>query len=163
MVIVKIFQKNIATFVVTEYTVVEVTHVDIGSKIREIRKDKGLSQIEVAQAAHIAINTLRLYESNKRQPRLDLLGKIALALNTTVFELVGSDWRQIDMSGAFDFDDGHKSRDDGHKSRLNAAFNSLNNKGKAVAVERVEELTKIPDYKRAVTPAESTQEPPVDE
>lgn len=43
--------------------------MDIGSKIRNTRKEKGLSQVEVAQAAKIAVNSLRLYESNKRQLR----------------------------------------------------------------------------------------------
>ena len=36
--------------------------------------------------------------------------------------------------------------------RIMAALDKLNDKGQSVAVERVEELTKIPDYQRSETP-----------
>lgn len=58
--------------------------MDIGRRIKELRKNEGLTQIEFADKAGIAVNSLRLYESGKRQPRLDQLGKIASALNVTV-------------------------------------------------------------------------------
>lgn len=42
--------------------------------------------------------------------------------------------------------------------RISAALEKLNDKGQSVAVERVEELTKIPDYQRTAQPPEPTQE-----
>ena len=63
--------------------------MDISSRLRDVRKDKRLSQMEVAQKANIAVNSLRLYESGKRQPRMDQLQKIAAALDVSVSHLIG--------------------------------------------------------------------------
>lgn len=63
--------------------------MDVGSKIRNARKEKGLSQIEVAQAAGIAVNSLRLYEANKRQPRMKQLQAIADTLGVSISYLLG--------------------------------------------------------------------------
>lgn len=63
--------------------------MDIGVRIKEIRKSKGLSQMEVAQKAGIAVNSLRLYEAGKRQPRAEQMCDIASALDTSVGELLG--------------------------------------------------------------------------
>lgn len=70
--------------------------MDIGSKIRNTRKEKGLSQVEVAQAAKIAVNSLRLYESNKRQPRIEQLQAIADALGTDVYAFIDSGFGALD-------------------------------------------------------------------
>lgn len=56
----------------------------LGSVLKKIRKSKGLSQIEVAEAADIAINSLRLYESNKRQPGFKQLVSILAVLGITL-------------------------------------------------------------------------------
>ena len=47
--------------------------MSLGLKLRQIRKEKKLSQIEVAEKANVAVNSIRLYEANKRQPRMDQL------------------------------------------------------------------------------------------
>lgn len=115
--------------------------MDIGQKIKAARKASGFTQDQLAQKSGVATITIRQYEAGKRQPRLEQLGKIAKALNTTTFDLAGPEWGQIDMGGVIDFDEGHKDR-------LKKAFEQLNNIGKSVAVERVEELTKISDYRK---------------
>ena len=51
-----------------------------GDTIREIRIKKGITQIELAEAANIAVNSLRLYEQGKRYPKQATLQKIADAL-----------------------------------------------------------------------------------
>ena len=63
--------------------------MSLGLKLRQIRKEKKLSQIEVAEKANVAVNSIRLYEANKRQPRMDQLQKIASALEIDVAELLG--------------------------------------------------------------------------
>lgn len=62
--------------------------MDIGTKIRMIRKSKGITQIDLAENAGIAVNSLRLYEANKRQPRADQLRAIASALGVSVADLL---------------------------------------------------------------------------
>lgn len=113
--------------------------MDIGKRIKELRKSKGLTQIEFAEKAGIAVNSLRLYESGKRQPRLYQLGKIAKCFGMSVFELAEGDWRSVDMGGIVDFDDSLKKQ-------LDIAFSRLNNKGKSVALGQVLELTEMPEY-----------------
>ena len=62
--------------------------MNIGSRIRSIRKNKGFTQIEVAHKANIAVNSLRNYESNKRQPNMEQLRAIANALDISLSELI---------------------------------------------------------------------------
>lgn len=62
--------------------------MDVGERIRAIRKSKGLTQIEVAEKAGIAVNSLRLYEAGKRMPNLGQIQAIAAALDGDVSYLV---------------------------------------------------------------------------
>lgn len=60
-----------------------------GERIKAIRKKSGLSQIELAEKAGIAVNSLRLYEAGKREPKIDAITKLAGALGVTKQELLG--------------------------------------------------------------------------
>ena len=62
--------------------------MNIGSRIKEVRKHKGLSQAEAAKAAGIAINSLRLYEAGSRQPNIEQLENIAHALGVQLTDLI---------------------------------------------------------------------------
>lgn len=59
-----------------------------GDTIREIRIRKGLTQIELAQAAGIAVNSLRLYEQGKRYPKQAALQRISDALGVSDFSFL---------------------------------------------------------------------------
>ena len=69
--------------------------MEIGARIREIRKMKGMTQIQVADKAKIAVNSLRLYESCKREPNISTLTNIAAALCVPIRSLVPSDEREL--------------------------------------------------------------------
>lgn len=56
-------------------------------KIKEIRVEKGLTQIELARKANISQSYLSELESNKKSPTLRQLCKIADALNVQPDEL----------------------------------------------------------------------------
>lgn len=64
--------------------------MNIGETIRNIRKQKSYTQIEVAERAGIAVNSLRLYESGSRHPTLDNLNKIAKALEVPISDLLSA-------------------------------------------------------------------------
>lgn len=70
--------------------------MNLGEKIKEARKREGLSQIEAAEKSKISVNSLRLYESNRRQPRVETLQNIASALNVPVGELI--DWDKLESN-----------------------------------------------------------------
>lgn len=61
-----------------------------GDQLRTLRKEKGLSQIDLAQKAGVAVNSVRLYEQNKRFPKIDALKKLAAALGEDVYSI--ADW-----------------------------------------------------------------------
>lgn len=60
----------------------------IGERIKQVRKEKGLTQKRLGELSGTSEGTVRQYEIGKRQPRLEQLQRIAFALETTVSELV---------------------------------------------------------------------------
>ena len=61
--------------------------MELGKAIRQERKRQHLTQIELADKAGIAVNSIRLYEAGKRTPRNKQLESIAKALGTTAESL----------------------------------------------------------------------------
>ena len=110
---------------------------EIGRLIREERKKKGLTQISVAQAAGIAVNSLRLYEAGKRKPNIETLIHIAEALDVEPYSIMDFDTAS---ERVFQKINGEL------QERILSAFNSLNDVGQQKAIERVEELAEIPKY-----------------
>ena len=127
--------------------------MDIGLMIREKRKASGLTQARLAELSGVAVITIQQYERGKRQPRLEQLRKIANALGVPVAQLMG--WDED-----YEFRDAPETGHSGQleaikkwaaakgKDKLNQAYESLNEQGQQKAVERVEELTEIPKYKK---------------
>lgn len=171
--------KFIATFVVIGYTTFRfgvIDMIDVGDLIKQRRKKKGLTQIELASKAGISVNSLRLYEAGKRQPKVDQLVKIASALDTDIFSLLSYDKfnllyfihqanSEISSRLKKDYPSNSALYDDLMKEdvffpelrgktdrQLIDAYSSLNEKGREKAVERVEELTEIPKYQKKVEP-----------
>ena len=60
----------------------------IGEKIKKARQEKNITQKELAEQIGCAEITIRQYESNKREPKLEIIKKIATVLNITVLELL---------------------------------------------------------------------------
>lgn len=66
---------------------------DIGKKIAETRKTKGLSQDELAELATLNRVTIARYETGKAEPGAQALNRIADALEVTTDELLGREDR----------------------------------------------------------------------
>ncbi len=58
-------------------------------KVREIRKQKGLYQHELAARARLSVQTVRNVEAGRHEPELPTLRKIAGALGVPLSELLG--------------------------------------------------------------------------
>ena len=56
----------------------------IGQRIKEARKNTGLTQRELAERSGTATGTIQQYELGKRQPRIEQLQRIASALDVDV-------------------------------------------------------------------------------
>lgn len=65
--------------------------MDIGLRIKNARKNAGLTQKSLAEKSGLAEITIRQYETNKREPRNEQIRKIAHALGLTEEELLGLD------------------------------------------------------------------------
>ena len=59
----------------------------LGRRIAFLRKEKGLSQVDLAADADMAKSYLSELELGKRNPSVLVLGRIAAALGTTLEEL----------------------------------------------------------------------------
>lgn len=55
----------------------------IGTRIRESRKSRGLTQKALGELSGIAEPTIRKYESDRLHPKLETLEKLAVPLNVT--------------------------------------------------------------------------------
>ena len=62
--------------------------IDIGKQIKQIRKDKHISQKDFAEILKIPASTLANYENNYRQPRIEILVEMANALGVTINDFV---------------------------------------------------------------------------
>ncbi|MCT4597836.1 MAG: helix-turn-helix transcriptional regulator [Vallitalea sp.] len=61
----------------------------IGNRILKIRKKKNLTQKELAHKVHVTEATISRYENNLREPKGEIINKLAIALNTTTDYLLG--------------------------------------------------------------------------
>ncbi len=59
--------------------------------LRRKRKEKGLTQEQLAQKAGITASSVSNYENHKREPRIRALKQIAKALECSLYDLLGED------------------------------------------------------------------------
>lgn len=63
----------------------------VGKKIREIRKERKISQMELAYSIGMSMNTISYIELGKISSKIDTLNKIANILNVDIFEFFDFD------------------------------------------------------------------------
>jgi transcriptional regulator with XRE-family HTH domain len=73
------------------YNYHEVSALDIGIKIKEFRKSKGLTQQELAEKIGVTAVTVTRYENNSRKPDFVILNEIADALDCKLADLVNAE------------------------------------------------------------------------
>ena len=62
--------------------------MSIGQNLKNLRKEKKLSQKELAELANITERTIYNYEKEKQVPKPRIINKLAMALNVTADTLV---------------------------------------------------------------------------
>ena len=62
--------------------------MNLHAKLVQLRKKKGLTQQQMAEAAGIHLTQIKRYESGASQPSLEALKKIAVALSVTTDSLL---------------------------------------------------------------------------
>lgn len=65
--------------------------MELKDKIAQIRKARGLTQLELSKMTGITKRAIQNYEAGTRTPRLDVITKIAHALDVEVHELMSDE------------------------------------------------------------------------
>lgn len=60
----------------------------LGAVVRQVRLERGLNQEQLAEAAQLHQNTVRLLEQGKRMPSILLLIQVAAGLRVSVADLL---------------------------------------------------------------------------
>lgn len=146
--------------------------MQIGERIKQARKAKGLTQKEVAARAGMADSAIRKYEAGKQIPKIETLSRIADAIGCDMWELAPPS-RAVSY-GAMMADMDHRKwiegwMDEGYtfsgpENDLIFAFSQMNADGQFCAVRLVQDLAQVPKYKkpsgggpRAVDPQENDE------
>lgn len=142
-----------------------VNSLSIGKNIRYLRKQAHLTQKQLATMIGVNEVTIRCYESEKYEPKMDNIYKLVTALNCNINEILDHPFPTPTFSLEELEDLGNGARIVSYapqsikealkkenflsmEERLNSAYLQLNKQGKQKAVEQVEMLTKIPEYRK---------------
>lgn len=132
--------------------------------LKQIRINKGFSQKEIAERLGVSQPSYAQYENGKRNPKLETVRKIADALGVYISDLI-VDWKQYGSSEyAQDIINditqdvissaeeavfsGKEVMRDLKETFIISDFRKLNKEGQDKAIEQVELLTKIPEYRK---------------
>lgn len=115
--------------------------------LKEHRKKHKLSAkfvcdyLKSVDGISISPPTLYGYENGHRKPTPETLLALCdlYSIDNLALEFGFSTVKELDEAEDLEFEKSEK---------LNKAFYSLNEKGQSIAVERIEELAKIPDYQK---------------
>lgn len=58
-------------------------------RVKKVRKEAGLTQKELAQLLQLSIGTIAMWETGKREPKLETMVHLSNTLNTSVDYLLG--------------------------------------------------------------------------
>ena len=134
----------------------------LAERIRRIREEKGMTQKQVASLMGISQQAYGQYESGAREPKPETLGRISAALGESASDLLKYSF-PLDEKKQEDYENrfihGIVSQDSKEfqifervldkmprENDLLCEFSKLNDRGKLTAIERVHELTLIPQY-----------------
>lgn len=108
--------------------------------------NKGVTPVQVRKILGISQSTMASWKSRNLTPNATTLVKLADYFGVSIDSLLTSiteeelSTRAVGSSSIYD--------------RINIALRSLNDEGRQVALDRVEELTEIPKYQRKKAPTD---------
>ena len=130
-----------------------------GERLKEARKKAGMSQVELSKSVDLSKSTICNYEAGKRaRPSIPIVKAIAEVLNVNWWELAGLPVEEVDgqkfvrrldleekMLANYEKFHGKEAQ---RRAALLSSFDELNDAGQERAVERVQELTEVPRYRK---------------
>lgn len=119
-----------------------------GDMIRKYRTEKGLTQKKLGELCGIADSNIRKYESGNQNPKIEMLQKIADALDIPVNRLLAGKIISRDelKEKLSEYGLTHLVPDTEEERTVLENCKKLNETGKKEAAKRVEELTHLEKY-----------------
>lgn len=138
-------------------------YIKIGSRIKELRIEKGIKQKDMAGMLGVSVSTYSNYENGYREPSMDIIEKAAKILEVKIDELIGRSLTDAYLQAIIKINPSFQSSFDNVRSaaaavlenelkpdsvltKVSRYFEKLNSKGKIEAIKRIEELTHIDKY-----------------
>ena len=122
--------------------------MDFAQKLKKIRKERGLTQVQLATKAHLSTGAIGGYESGaQKNISFESICKLAKALEVEPEELGLQ--RRYDLEERMQ-DVGSYLRDKSSRKKwreLSEAFQQLNDLGQNEALKRIQEMTEISRYR----------------
>lgn len=130
----------------------------LGDKIKELRNKKGIYQQDLADALSVSKSTVAMWETNKREPDLEMIKKIADYFNISTDYLIN--WEE-DKKPKFVFSVDpikefemalvklypYASKDEIEKMKnINLSFGELNYAGLQEIEKRADEVRRLREY-----------------
>lgn len=66
---------------------------NVSNRLKELRKQAGLTQLELAERVGVSQSNIALLEKGKREIDIPMIGKLAQALNVKPYELLPEEWQ----------------------------------------------------------------------
>ena len=122
--------------------------MSFSERLKEARKNKGLTQAELAKKCGLATGTIQQYELGKRNPTNKNIKKIADALSIEYRfakdgEVYFYEFRDVPQGEPANLE---ITKQYFLNKKINELISLLNNTGKQKALEQIELLTKIQEY-----------------
>lgn len=75
--------------------------MEIGNKLKKLRKEKNLTQNQLAKMLNVSSSTIQSYELNRRKPPIDILAKIGLLFSVDINTIISkTDSSQVTVTDA---------------------------------------------------------------
>lgn len=126
--------------------------MNLSERIKSIRKERGLTQKELAEKTGLSIASIQGYEQGKYKPKIEQLEKLSVALESSLYDLTQYTKTNYNLTelkalkAAISKD--CQSMEQLKTDALLNLFHTLNSNGQDKAIEQVELLTKIPEYRK---------------
>jgi len=117
--------------------------------IKDARTRAGMPIESLSSKSGLPVSLLEDYESGEKKPNIEDLGKIAIALNLSVYSLADFDLSANMMALSINSDQNKYGEEYSQYVRMVQAFSYLNHLGAEKAASAVEDLAKIQEYRRA--------------
>ncbi len=126
----------------------------IGENIKRERKQKGLTQEELAKKLGVSVMTVRRFETDAREPKMNMIKKIAAVLNIDYIFLIRTSLNpQIITETSEGIEIKEMSKKEAEQlleqlpqNQLLEAFQNLNEDGQNKVIEYANDIT--PKYKK---------------